>query len=173
MKDRIVALEKIAVVRLETVLLLAATIAPFVLARPQWLVGTIVNTILFLAAVKVERKNWWPMIILPSTAVAARGVIFGPFTWMLVYFMPVIWLGNLILMYIFTQARDWKGIGRASLFKTLILFVSANIYYKLGLAPKMFLQSMGIVQLMTAIVGGVIANLLITRIFIQIDSNRN
>lgn len=151
------AIERINFLRWDVILGLAVITVPFMLGGPQWLVGTIVNTILFLGAMKVEKKNWWLMVVLPSMAVAARGLIFGPFTWFLIYFMPVIWLGNLVLMYLFSRVKGWEGVGIASLVKVLILFGAASIYFRMGLIPRMFLRTMGIMQLMTAMAGGIIA----------------
>ncbi len=81
---------------------------PFFLGHPQWLVGTVVNAGLFLSAIFCpclpagrQKIFFASVIILPSIGVLARGLVFGSFTWFLIYFLPFIWLGNLILILIF------------------------------------------------------------------------
>lgn len=152
-----IAIPKSKLLSKETVLVTVAMAIPFVLAGPQWLVGTIVNAILFITAIKLNQKYWLAIAIMPSLAVATRGLIFGPFTWFLIYFMPAIWAGNFLLMYLFSQVKNWKGICISSLIKTLFLFGFANIYFKIGLVPRIFLQTMGIIQFITALSGGIIA----------------
>lgn len=76
---------------------------PFTLGHPQWLVGTIVNACLFLTAIYLPKKYFLPVVILPSLGVLSRGLIFGPFTLFLLYFLPFIWLGNLILILVFKR----------------------------------------------------------------------
>ncbi len=45
----------------------------------------------------------------------------------------------------------------SSAFKTLILYFSVLIYFRLHLVPKLFLVSMGMIQLVTALLGGILA----------------
>ena len=139
-------------------------VTPFSLGQPQWLVGTIVNTCLFLAAIFLPKKFFIPLAIFPSLGVLARGIIFGPFTLFLVYFLPFIWLGNLILILVF-KTLDGKSFGLKYLIfvfcaagaKYLLLMATANIYFKFHLVPGIFLQAMGINQLLTALAGGVVS----------------
>ena len=141
---------------------------PFSLGGPQWLVGTIVNACLFLAAVFLPKKFFLPLIIFPSLGVLGRGIIFGPFTLFLVSFLPFIWLGNLILILFFKTL--YKEIGKrfcyfryflpvflAAAAKYLFLLTVANLYFKLHFIPAVFLQAMGINQFLTALAGGIIS----------------
>jgi hypothetical protein len=157
---------------------------PFSFGHPQWLVGTIVNTCLFLAAVFLSRcpantghrgssiseklksgpkkyLYFLPMVILPSLGVLARGIIFGPFTFFLVYLLPFIWLSNLILILtfkaLFSKAKYIPSVFFASVVKFLFLFAVANICFNFHLVPKLFLQTMGSFQLLTALSGGLIS----------------
>jgi len=139
-------------------------IVPFSLGHPQWLVGTIINASLFLAAIFLPKKFFAPLIILPSLGVLGRGIIFGPFTSFLIYFLPFIWLGNLILILVFKmlykKSSDFKYflfMFFAATAKYLFLMAIANLYFKFHLVPVVFLQAMGINQLLTAIGGGIIA----------------
>ena len=76
---------------------------PFFLGYPQWLVGTIVNACLFLAAIFLPKEFILPIIIFPSLGVLFRGIIFGPLTMFLVYFLQFIWLANLTLVFVFKK----------------------------------------------------------------------
>ena len=138
----------------------AAFFAPFLIGHPQWLVGTIVNTGLFLSAIFLPKRYILPAIIFPSLGVLARGIVFGPFTPFLAYFLPFIWLGNLILILVFKRA----GFVAGALAKFLFLFLIASIYVELNFAPAVFLQAMGLNQLATAMAGGLLA-LLILKVY--------
>lgn len=148
-------------------------VIPFVLGHPQWLVGTIVNTALFLAVVFLPKKYYLPIIVLPSLAVLARGLIFGPSTMFLVYFIPFIWLSNLVLMLVFKKLsinlKYIYSIPLAAVVKFALLFLVANIYLGFSLVPGVFLQAMGVFQFLTALAGGAIA-LLIFSIYERRDS---
>jgi len=153
--------------------------APFAFGHPQWLVGTIVNTCLFLGAGFLPKKYFLPLAVLPSLGVLARGLVFGPFTYFLVYFLPFIWLGNLILILAFKKIYEFKLrrdptssnlknafskllevgslIGLPALAKFLFLFLIANIYFNFSIVPMLFVQTMGLNQLATALSGGLVA----------------
>jgi hypothetical protein len=158
-------------------------IVPFSLGHPQWLVGTIINASLFLAAIFLPKKFFIPLIILPSLGVLGRGIIFGPFTLFLIYFLPFIWFGNLILILVFKMLykkfdsrrtfvllhpslrsgnklyylKFFLSVFCAAAVKFLFLMAIANLYFKFHLVPAVFLQAMGISQLLTALAGGIIA----------------
>lgn len=135
----------------------AAFFVPFSLGHPQWLVGMIVNACLFLSAIFLPQKYWLAIAVLPSLGVLARGAVFGPFTLFLVYFLPFIWLGNLILIWVFRRV----GFIAAAAAKFLFLFLTASIYFKFYIVPAIFLQAMGLNQLATALAGGTIAFLIL------------
>lgn len=138
--------------------------APFTLGHPQWLVGTIINACLFAAAVYLPRKYFILLAVLPSLGVLARGAIFGPQTLFLVYFLPFVWLGNLLLILSFKSLSAKTGfifsVITASTVKFLFLFIVAAIYLKFSIVPAIFLQAMGFNQLATALSGGMIAFLI-------------
>jgi hypothetical protein len=137
---------------------------PFGLGHPQWLVGTAVNACLFLSVIYLPRKYYLPFVILPSLGVLARGIIFGPFTLFLVYFLPFIWLGNVVLILVFKNLYSragfiFSGI-LASVAKFLLLFLTANLCFNFHWVPKLFMQAMGLNQLVTALSGGLISFIL-------------
>lgn len=134
---------------------------PFSLGHPQWLVGTIVNACLFLAVIFLPRKFILPLIIFPGLGLLSRGIIFGPLTMFLVYFLPFIWLANLVLILVFKKLFSHLNYLSSAFFaataKFLFLFMVANIYFEFSLVPKIFLQLMGINQFLTALSGGIIS----------------
>lgn len=133
----------------------------FSVGHPQLLVGSIVNAILFLAVAFLPNRYLLPIAILPSLGVLSRGIIFGPATPFLLYFLPFVWLGNIALMLAFkffsTKIGSFESALMASLIKFLFLFIFANIYFKLSIVPGIFMQAMGLFQLYTALIGGAAA----------------
>ena len=134
---------------------------PFSLGHPQWLVGMAVNVCLFLAAIFLPKKFILPLVIFPSLGVLSRGLIFGPLTMFLVYFLPFIWLGNLALILVFktffSRANYFFAIAFSAVAKFLLLLAAANIFFALSVAPKVFTQLMGFNQLATALAGGAVS----------------
>lgn len=130
--------------RMEWILGLVAFSVPF-LGLNQIITGTIINFLLFAS----PKKYIWPLIVLPSLSVMARGVVFGPVTVFLYYFIPFIWLGNWVL-----AANKNKGVLFAAILKTAVLYLSARIYFEFKIIPEQFLVSMGILQFVTAVIGG-------------------
>ncbi|PIP14922.1 hypothetical protein COY88_02950 [Candidatus Roizmanbacteria bacterium CG_4_10_14_0_8_um_filter_35_28] len=67
---------------------------------------------LFIAVQKFSYKKILPVIVLPSLGAILNGVLFGPATIFLYYFLPFIWIGNLILIYSFSQLVKYfpKGV---------------------------------------------------------------
>lgn len=135
---------------------------PFSLGHPQIIVGSIVNASLFLSAIFLPEKFIYPVILMPSLAVLSRGIIFGPLTPFLVLMIPFIWVGNWLLVFVFKKVfnlyrSDWLAIFMAALLKFIFLFSAANLMFKLNLVPKIFLTTMGVLQFVTASLGGVLA----------------
>ena len=142
-----------------------AFIIPFILAPHQLVNGTLVNAALFLSATLLPRNYFLPLIIFPSLATLSRGLIFGPFTPFLAYFIPFIWIANLLMVYVFKKSRKYNfviGIIVASSLKYLFLLSASNLYFRLGLVPKIFLNLMGNLQLITALVGGTFVFIVLT-----------
>jgi len=131
------------------------------MGHPQWLIGTAVNACLFLAIIFLPKKFILPLIALPSLGVLSRGIIFGPFTIFLAYFLPFIWLSNFILIKVFeklfSRLNYFSAVLIAAMAKFLFLIIVASICFNFSLVPKVFLQLMGINQLLTALAGGVIS----------------
>jgi len=136
---------------------------PFFVGHPQLLVGTAVNMALILSSVYLKRNFLLPVIFMPSLAVLSRGLIFGPFTIFLVYFIPFIWAGNFILalffkgLYLKNKTNYFVTLLSGSFTKAFFLFLIALLLFKLNLIPAIFLKTMGILQFTTAILGGMAA----------------
>ncbi|MCX6738064.1 MAG: hypothetical protein NTY11_01425 [Candidatus Parcubacteria bacterium] len=167
-QSKIIALVGSRVISSSFVLSGAAFFAPLLFSSPQWLIGSIVNAILFISAEKLDFKRQLPVIVLPSIGAWAHGVIFGPSTIFLLYFLPFIWLGNVVLVRVMglNRIKQWPFLGRiviASILKSSVLFLVAYIYIGSQLVPKIFLTSMGAIQFITALAGGVIAYFVIGR----------
>jgi len=134
-------------------------LVPFFMGHPQLLVGSVVNAALFLAAFNMKFRETLPVILLPSIAVLTKGLIFGPYTIFLIIMMPFIWLGNSIIVYLFKYLHMEKNVNSiysgiiASVSKVAFLFLSALVLYKASLIPIIFLTTMGLFQLYTALIG--------------------
>lgn len=136
---------------------------PFFLSHPQMFVGTIVNAALVMAAFNLRGKKLLPVIMLPSIGVLSAGVLFGQFTSALLYMIPMIWLGNAILVFgikefvLHRKMHKLAGLGLGAIAKTVFLFMGAYAMINFGLLPAAMLAAMGMMQLQTAVLGGVFA----------------
>jgi hypothetical protein len=134
---------------------------PLVLSGPQLVVGTVVNACLFIAAKQTTTSKLIPLAILPSLAAIMHGVVLGSFSQFLLIMAPFIWVSNFILMVVYKQTNQKLiGLPLASLAKTAWLFSIAFLLVNLGVLPKIFLTSMGVFQLATALLGGSLALIL-------------
>jgi hypothetical protein len=137
---------------------------PFFFSNPQLLVGSIVNFILAYAAFELPWKKIMPIIFLPSIAALLSGLIFGPMSSFLLYMVPFIWAGNILL--VFYIKRFWSSARSAvipSVYKAGLIFSAALLLHAAGVVPAVFLIAMGPLQLITAL-AGTNAALLVKRI---------
>ena len=141
---------------------LLAFLIPFFISHPQYVIGIIVNASLILGATYLKGYKFLPVILLPSLGVLCAGLIFGSYTIFLLYLMPFIWIGNSIYAYSYKHLQNSRmnklfSIVGASGLKVTFLFLSTLLLVNLGVVPTMFLTAMGVLQLVTALVGGIIA----------------
>lgn len=68
----------------------SAFLIPAIFSAPQLVTGTMVNALLFVAAQKLTKKELYPALVLPSLGAVTHGVLFGPQTIFLYYFLPFI-----------------------------------------------------------------------------------
>jgi len=136
---------------------------PLFLRHPQWIIGIVINCVLVLSAFNIRGYKLIPVIILPSVGAFFGGLLFGSLTHFLIYFIPFIWVGNALIVFgvkklnLFEKKNVFSSVAFSAFAKALFLFLSAFILYISGVVPRIFLFSMGLVQLFTAISGGFIA----------------
>lgn len=134
---------------------------PFIFGGPQILVGSLVNALLVRAALTMPAKRAIPVALAPSAGAVMHGVLFGPFSVFIVYFMPFIWTGNMILIYVYRTGLNYAAkVVTAATAKGVFLFAFAYLLYSMRIVPRVFLESMGIMQVITAALGGCLALIL-------------
>jgi len=154
------SIRKLLLLRLNLVIYTLSFAIPIIVSHPQWITGAVVNCLLYLTAEKLSKKEYLPVIVLPSLGAITYGVLFGPQTVFLYYFLPFIWVGNYLLISLFSMLKNQNYFIRvilSSLTKYLFLVIFANIYFGFKIVPKLFITSMGIVQLITALTGGILS----------------
>lgn len=135
----------------------------------QYVVGSIVNIALIFAGINLKGyKKIIGIITLPSISAICSGFIFKTASIYTVYMIPAIWIGNMLLVYLYRKmyVEKKKNYVLASvvaiLVKVAIIFFGFNLLTWIHVIPtqgKIFeaLQlSMGINQLVTATVAGVV-----------------
>ncbi len=162
MEPKTIALPKTTSQIIEYSLLTTSFLIPFLISGPQLLTGTIVNTLLYLFVLRSSSKKILPMVMLPSIGALLNGILFGKFTVFLLYFLPIIWMANYVLIQSFSYLLKKKysvliSIGGSSLLKTALLFSIAYLFTVIKIVPVIFLQLMGLFQLYTALLGGILA----------------
>jgi hypothetical protein len=132
---------------------------PLLIGHPQIIVGIIVNSMLIMGALNLKGIKILPIIIAPSLGALTRGLLFGPFTMYLVFLIPVIWIGNFLLVLSFKKLKMnyFNKLMIGSITKSVFLFLIAFAMFKFGFIPVIFLTAMGIVQFGTALGGGALA----------------
>ena len=142
---------------------IAVFIIPLLFPHPQLLTGTLVNAFLIMGALHFKGWKVLPLVLLPSAAALLNGFLLGPFTIFIVYMMPMIWIGNFVLVYLFKKLHIaqnmnyWATLEISAIAKSALLFSAAFIFVNLDVLPAIFLTAMGILQLGTAIAGGIVA----------------
>ncbi|HBB36445.1 MAG: [Fe] hydrogenase, HymD subunit [Candidatus Moranbacteria bacterium GW2011_GWC1_45_18] len=143
--------------------IIAAVIFPALLAHTpqnQWVTGTIINAILFLAVWRVGFVNAALVAALPSSIALLRGLLPAP----MAVLIPYIILSNIIMIAIFYSARKTDletkfpslmfAVSFASLLKFAFLFAITSYFLKVS-SPLLVMMHWP--QLFTALAGGLIA----------------
>ena len=131
---------------------------------------------LILGAQNLKGYKLFAMIFMPSIGVFSAGIIFSTLTKYLLYFMPMIWVSNIILVYGYKYFRyhfklnEIKSVSISIVFKVILLSVNAFLLVGFLGVPDMFLKVMSIFQLVTAIVGAVGA-IIVTKFVLSRFSN--
>jgi hypothetical protein len=134
---------------------IVAVIFPALLAHTpnnQWITGTIVNALLFLAVWRVGVVNAIFVAALPSSIALVRGLLPAP----MAILIPYIILSNIILIAAFYAIKKYPlaGIILASLAKFLFLLAITSLFIKVA-SPMLVMMQWP--QLFTALAGGLIA----------------
>ncbi len=135
--------------------LIAAVIFPALLAHTpqnQWVTGTIVNVLLFLAVWRVGIVNAALVAVFPSSIALMRGLLPAP----MAILVPYIILSNLAMIFVFYAIKKYPlaGIISGSVVKFLFLFAITSFFIKLATPLLVMMQWP---QLFTALAGGLIA----------------
>ena len=147
-----------------SVLFLTLLLVPFLIGKPQYVVGIIVNAVLVYSTLKFGFKNTIPFLILPSSMAYMRGILFGSVTIFLVYLIPFIILSNGIYSLAISKFKNnVLGVLIGSILKAGFLYLIVNILVSTISLPKIFLTTMGINQLITAIIGGIVGYILYSK----------
>jgi len=161
MEAKAIVFPKITSSVIEYCLLTTSFFIPFFISGPQLLTGILVNMLLFLFAMQTQSKKTFLVILLPSLGALLNGFLFGKFTVFLMYFLPFIWIGNHALISFFRLFAKKNSplfpVVGSSLIKFLVIFSAAYLLTFTKTVPLIFLQSMGLFQLYTALIGGICA----------------
>lgn len=138
-------------------------------SNSQYVVGTIVNTVLITVGLNV--KGWKQivgLITLPSISAMSSGLIFKTANIYSVYMIPAIWLGNFAFIYLYRKLAVQKNLNYiltsiiSILTKASIIYLGFRIFTIATIIPnagKIFTAlnfSMGINQIITASIAAVI-----------------
>ncbi len=151
--DTIIAISKRKNIALSTAIFTLAFCVPLLFNGSQIITGSIINTLLFVSAAKFSKRTLPFIAVIPSLGAVSNGILFGPFTIYLVYFLPFIWMGNYLLMRI---AKN-SNILLAAFTKSVFLYSVAYVFVSFQVVPKVFLTAMGVLQFVTALIGGIFA----------------
>ena len=136
-------------------LTIAIIIAPALLAHAsanQILTGTIVNSLLFLAAYRLPLANAMMIAILPSTVALLRGLLPAP----MVMLIPYIIISNIILLASFSTFKKTPIIGVLTASFLKFGFLYSIVYIVAGQLNANLIAMFQWPQLITALIGGFI-----------------
>ncbi|MFA6437498.1 MAG: ECF transporter S component [Candidatus Paceibacterota bacterium] len=168
LKTKVISLDKtlaktvIAKSIVFSVFLSVATILP-ALIHQQFITGPIINAILFASTIILGRESAIIIGLIPSLIALSFGLLSPA----LAPIVPFIMMSNALLVMIFGAFRKknyWIGMIFASILKFVFLFVTSSIVINLLLKKEVatkVAQIMSWPQLITAIMGGIIAFLII------------
>lgn len=138
-------------------------------SNSQYVVGTIVNTVLIVAGLNVKGwKQIITLITLPSLSAINSGLIFKTANIYSVYMIPAIWIGNFTFIYIYRKLLVQSKLNYiltsviAILTKVGIIYLGFRILIMISIIPNtgnIFTAlnlSMGINQIITATLAAVI-----------------
>ena len=142
----------------------------FLATNSQFVVGAIVNTCLIIAGINAKGlKKMLCVVFLPSISALLSGCVLHISAIYTVYMIPFIWVGNFLLLILFKYLFVHKNINYiitsvcAILAKCAVIFAGYNIFVYANVIPQnskvaqVLFASMGINQIITAVLGSIIA----------------
>lgn len=130
---------------------------PLLISKPQLLVGSAINLLITYSTLKYGFKKTVPILLTPSLVATGTGLLFGGATLFLVYLMPFIMISNILLSYSISKQKNILGILIGIFLKVFFLYMATYILVQTIGLPNIFLTSMGLVQIYTALIGSSIA----------------
>lgn len=122
--------------------------------------GPLVNALLFIAVVILGVRNALLICFLPSIISVSVGIL----PLVALPLVPVIILGNVLLVLLFNyfyKKNFWLGVVTASLVKFIFIYSLATLLVSEFIASPLLAgivgQTMGYLQLVSALLGGIIA----------------
>jgi len=141
-----------------------AFLLPFLIPKPQILLGTLVNALFIFSTIRFGLKRTLPLLFIPSIFSYAQGLLFGSSTIFLLYLIPFIVLSNFALVYLYKRINlPYVNILISASIKALILYSAVLLLMKFTNMPQAFLQAMGMIQLITALLGTTIVTIIYRR----------
>lgn len=139
----------------------------WIATNSQYVVGTIVNLALVIAAINVKGfKQIAGLITLPSISAIGSGLIFKSASIFTVYMIPAIWIGNFTFVYLYKKLWMQKKINYilTAIFAILAKAAIIYLFFRLlaliiNIPTPMFTAlnlSMGMNQLITATIASII-----------------
>lgn len=143
-----------------SLLFILSFLIPFLLKGPQLLTGTLINFLLIIGISQFKLKQILPILIIPSLSAYLSQTLFGTVTIYLLYLIPFIAISNFLFVFLYSKIKN-KGsaIIISSVSKAAFLFLSTVLLLNLISLPNIFLTTMGIIQLYTAILGSTLATI--------------
>ena len=139
----------------------------WIAVHSQYVVGSIVNTVLVTTAINVKGfKQIAGIITLPSISAISSGLIFKSASIYTVYMIPAIWLANFLFVYLYRKLFVQKKINYilSSIVSILVKVAIIYLFFRLlalisNIPEKPFVAlnfAMGMNQLITASVAAII-----------------
>ena len=137
-----------------------AILLPLLIPKPQILLGTLINALFIFSVTRFGLKKTIPLLLIPSILSYTQGLLFGSSTIFLLYLIPFIALSNFALIYLYKKINiPYVNILISASIKALILYSAVLLLMKLTNMPQAFLQAMGMIQFITALLGTTIVTL--------------
>ena len=137
-----------------------AILLPLLIPKPQILLGTLINALFIFSVTRFGLKKTIPLLLIPSILSCTQGLLFGSSTIFLLYLIPFIAISNFALIYLYKKINiPYVNILISASIKALILYSAVLLLMKLTNMPQAFLQAMGMIQFITALLGTTIVTL--------------